>query len=82
MGQQRKLPMTVIARFRFDPEQADAFCWVDGTSVVELQFDDVYEVINYCEAYESAILDVTAIVNGQVINLREMPEWDEEELHA
>jgi hypothetical protein len=74
--------MTVIARFRFDPEQADAFCWVDGTSVVELQFDTVEEVIEYCEEYADALIDVAALVNGQVIALSDMPEVDEEELHA
>ena len=74
--------MTVVARFRFDPEKAEAFCWEKGTSIVELQFDNPEEVIAYCEAYEDAIIDVIALINGQVVAISDMPETDDEELHV
>lgn len=63
----------VIARFQFMPERAEDFV-LHGAEFLELQFEDVSEVIEYCESFGDAILDCTAFVNGQVVSLSEQPE--------
>ena len=59
---------TVIARFTFLPERAVEFS-DDGREVVEMALDSIEEVQEFTEQFKDALLDVTAIVNGQVISL-------------
>lgn len=63
----------VVARFQFDPDRAEDFV-LSGREFVEIQFEDIDGVIEYCEVFEDAIIDCTAFVNGQVISLSEQPE--------
>lgn len=59
---------TVITRFTFLPERAAEFS-DDGREVVEMALDSVDEVQEFTEQFKDALLDVTAIINGQVISL-------------
>lgn len=63
----------VIARFRFDPASADHFL-DGGREIIEMQFDHVDEIIEYCQEFEDAIVDCTAYINGRVVSLSEQPE--------
>lgn len=67
-------PLPVIARFQFKPDRAREFVQGDHGEFVEMQFDEVNEVIAYCEAWGDALVDVTANVNGRIINLSSQPE--------
>ena len=60
-------PGPVIARFQFRPERVEEFSF--GGEFVEMQFDEVDEVIEFCEEFDDALLDVTANVNGRIISL-------------
>lgn len=68
------VPPSVIARFQFLPDRAREFVQGDVGEFVEMQFDDVDEVIEYCEAWGDALVDVTANVNGRIITLSEQPK--------
>ena len=59
---------TVITRFTCVPERAAEFS-DDGRQVVEIALDSVEEVQEFTEQFKDALLDVTAIVNGQVVSL-------------
>lgn len=59
---------TVVTRFTFLPERAVEFS-DDGREVVEMALDSIEEVQEFTEQFKDALLDVTAIVNGQVISL-------------
>lgn len=59
----------IVARFEFLPEFADQFSWSAGQTVVEILFDDVFDLIQTCQEHEHAIADCTAIVEGHIINL-------------
>lgn len=63
----------VIARFQFKPDRAEEFCW-PGTQFAEMRFDEPEEVIEFCEEFQDAIVDVTAIVNNRVISLSAQPQ--------
>jgi len=58
----------VITRFTFIPERAAEFS-DDGREVVEMALESIAEVQEYAEQFNDALLDVSAIVNGQVISL-------------
>lgn len=58
----------VITRFTFRPERAAEFS-DDGREVVEMALDSIGEVQEFTEQFKDALLDVTAIVNGQVVSL-------------
>ena len=64
----------VIARFTFLPERAAEFS-DDGREVVEMALDSVDEVQEYSEQFKDALLDVSAIVNGQVVSLSDFAEF-------
>jgi len=59
---------TVITRFTFVPDRAAEFS-DDGCQVVEMALDSIEEVEEFTEQFKDALIDVTAIVNGQVISL-------------
>jgi len=65
-------PQPVIARFQFFPDRVEEFSF--GGEFVEMQFDDVDEVIEFCQEFEDALVDVTANVNGRIISLAAQPE--------
>lgn len=60
----------IVARFEFLPEYADQFAWSAGQTVVEMLFDNVFDLIQICQEHEHAILDCTAIVEGHMISLQ------------
>lgn len=67
----------VIARFQFKQDRAHEFCF--GKSLfAEQEFDDVQDVIAFCEEFGDALVDVIANVNGRIICLSEQPEEDDD----
>jgi hypothetical protein len=65
--------MTIQARFTFKRDRAAEFL-LDGQEVTQLLLDDVQEVINYCEEFRSALLDVNVIdEEGVVTTLSDFP---------
>ena len=61
----------VVARFQFKPDRVEEFSL--GGEFVEMQFDTTEEVVELCREFESAIVDVTANVNGRIISLAAQP---------
>ena len=62
----------IIARFEFDADEAPHFL-DDGKSFTEMQFDTIEEIIEYCQEFEDAIVDCTALINGRVVSLADQP---------
>jgi hypothetical protein len=62
----------IIARFQFHQDRAPEFCW-PGTNFAEMRFDDVDEIIELCQEFEDALVDVIALVNGRIISLATQP---------
>ena len=60
--------MPVIARYTFTPERAEDFS-ENGNQIVEMAFDDIDEVHEFAIEFRDALLDVTVLVNNQVVNL-------------
>lgn len=58
----------IITRFTFLPERAAEFS-DDGREVVEMALDSIEEIQEFTDQFKDALLDVTAIINGQVISL-------------
>lgn len=72
VSSRKKAMPEVVARFEFKPERAHEFS-PEGSLVVEQRYDAVEELIADCEEFQKAIVDVTAIVNGRVVNLSAQP---------
>ena len=72
----------IIARFTFKPDRAAEFLFDEGQIVSELQVESIDEVMDYVIQFDDALVDASAIVNGQVISLTDFPtvSADEEEL--
>lgn len=62
----------IIARFQFKPNRSEEFA-LEG-EFVEMQFDTTEEVVELCEEFKDAIVDVTANVNGRIISLAAQPK--------
>lgn len=62
-------PAPVIARFQFKPDRVEEFTY--GTEFVTMEFDKVEEVIELCEEFKDALLDVIVSYNKRVISLAE-----------
>jgi len=60
----------VLARFEFYPDKAEQFAWHSGQQIVEVLFDNVFDLIKTCQEYEDAIANCTAMMDGQIIDLR------------
>lgn len=59
---------TIIARFTFKPDRAAEF--LDGEQLVtQLEIDSIDEVMDYAHQFGDALVDASAIVNGQVVSL-------------
>lgn len=58
----------IVARFTFTSERASEFL-DDGRLVTQIDCDDIEEVMTYLDQFGDAIVDCSAIVNGQVVNL-------------
>ena len=63
----------IVARFTFKPERAAEFL-EEGQLVTQIDCDDVDEVMEYVFQFNEALLECSAIVNGQVVNLTEASE--------
>ena len=68
LSQRFTMTDNVITRFTFIPERAAEFS-DDGREVVEMALDSIEEVQEFTEQFKDALIDVTAIVNGQVVSL-------------
>jgi hypothetical protein len=62
----------ILARFQFREDAAlDFIDSQDGSQVItEMEFDSVEELIEVCRGFEGAILNCTASINGQVVDLK------------
>ena len=60
--------LPVIARYTFTPERSEDFS-EDGNQIVEMAFDDIDEVHEFASEFRDALLDVTVLVNNQVVSL-------------
>ena len=65
----------IVARFTFTPERASEFL-DDGRLVTQIDCDSIEEVMTYLDQFGDAIIDCSAIVNGQVVNLSDQPLED------
>ena len=64
----------ITARFTFRPERADEFLDEPGRLVTQMEFATVDEVMDVIREFDDALVDVNAIINGQVINLADFAE--------
>jgi len=62
----------VVARFIFKPDHAPQFVEQDGQLVVETIWDDVLELVEFCQGIEGAIEDCLVMVEGAMFSLLEM----------
>lgn len=60
----------IIARFEFHPDKMDQFAWNAEQSIVEIAYDNIFDLIQACQEFEDAIKDCTAIIDGEMINLQ------------
>jgi hypothetical protein len=58
------------ARFEFKPEYSHMFAWGPEQTIVELEFDTVFDLIMYCQEYEEAICGCLANVDGEIVSLQ------------
>ena len=68
----------ITARFTFHPERASEFLEDEGRLVTQMEFETVDEIMECIEEFKDALVDVNAIINGQVINLVDFPADEEE----
>lgn len=61
----------IIARFQFTEEAAPLFSET-GSPIVEQLLEGIEEVIEFCDEFGDAIVDVNCIINGQVISLSDV----------
>lgn len=63
----------ICARFQFKEDRASEFDLEEGQLITQLEFpncpEGVQELSDYCEEFKTAIVDVTALINGTVISL-------------
>ena len=64
----------ISARFTFRPERAAEFLEEPGRLVTQMEFETVDEVMEIIRQFDDALVDVNAIINGQVINLVDFTE--------
>ena len=63
----------IVARFTFAPDRAGEFL-EDGQLVTQIDCVDIDEVMEYVTQFQSALTDVSAIINGKVVNLSDYSE--------
>ena len=68
----------ITARFTFRPERASEFLEDEGRLVTQMEFETVDEIMECIEEFKDALVDVNAIINGQVVNLVDFPADEEE----
>ena len=66
MSQASEIP--IIARYTFKPDRAEEFS-AEGNQVVEMAFENIEEAYEFAEEFSDALIDVTILVNGQVVSL-------------
>ena len=65
----------IVARFTFSVDRANEFL-EDGQLVTQIDCESIEEVMEYLTQFGDAILECSAIVNGQVVNLSDSPLED------
>ena len=66
MSQASEIP--IIARYTFKLDRAEEFS-AEGNQIVEMAFEDIEEAYEFAEEFSDALIDVTVLVNGQVVSL-------------
>lgn len=68
----------ICARFEFKEDRALEFDLKEGQVITQVEFphspEGVQELTDYCEEFKTAIVDVTALVNGTVITLSDFAQ--------
>ena len=65
----------ITARFTFKADRAAEFL-DEGRLVTQIECDDIEEVMEYVVQFDDALVDCSAIVNGQVVSLSESSKED------
>ena len=63
----------IVARFTFTPERAGEFL-EDDRLVTQQEYETIDEIMEDLHMFGDAVVDCSAIVNGQVVNLSDHPE--------
>ena len=63
----------VVARFTFTKERAAEFSF-DGRETVEMALDTLEELQEFTTEFRTALVDVVAISNGNVLSLSDFEE--------
>ena len=66
----------ITARFTFHPDRAGEFLEEEGRLVTQMEFSTVDEIMEIIQQFDTALVDVNAIINGQVVNLTDFTEED------
>ena len=66
----------ISARFTFHPDRAGEFLEEEGRLVTQMEFSTVEEIMEIIHQFDDALVDVNAIINGQVVNLVDFSEED------
>ncbi|WGL30694.1 hypothetical protein SCRES3_gp37 [Synechococcus phage S-CRES3] len=64
--------MAIVARFQFHPDRVEEFSY--GGEFVEMQLDELDELIEFCQEFDDALVDVIANVNGVIISAKEVTD--------
>ena len=64
----------ITARFTFRPDRAAEFLDEPGRLVTQMEFESVDEIMEIIHQFDDALVDVNAIINGQVVNLVDFSE--------
>ena len=64
----------ITARFTFRPERAGEFLEEPGRLVTQMEFETIDEIMEIIRQFDDALVDVNAIINGQVVNLVDFSE--------
>lgn len=61
----------IIARIEFDPDQAWYFLddAPSGQNIVEMEYDNVYDLIEVCEEFKDFIINCTVLIDGKIVDL-------------
>lgn len=62
----------LIARFQFRPESAHHFCEGRFQTIVEVPYDDIRELISFCQEVERHLIDCTVYTGEEIISLKSL----------
>lgn len=63
---------TVTARIEFKQDSAKDFCPGENQTLIELKFESVEALVETLRELEAQIENVTAVVNGKILDLKNL----------